>query len=96
MISGKRFKKLQDEKKLVQWENIIADTYLTKVEDKKTDSVDCKVKVIMKRSVCKLCVCVCVSVCVSLTWGGGQEGRFKKMFIQYDLYRLHKPVKYQH
>lgn len=60
LISGKRFDNLQDEKKLVQWENILADTYLTKVEAKEADSVDGRVKVIMHRSAYELVVCVCV------------------------------------
>ncbi|XP_070175133.1 transient receptor potential cation channel subfamily M member-like 2 [Littorina saxatilis] len=45
----KRFLNHQEEKKLVQWENIIADTYLTKVEAREADSVEGRVKVMMHK-----------------------------------------------
>ena len=68
MVSGKRFDNVQDEKKLVQWENILADTYLTKVEAREADSVDGRVKVMMHRSVEKFCDHVCVCVCMVCMW----------------------------
>ncbi|XP_076456247.1 transient receptor potential cation channel subfamily M member-like 2 isoform X2 [Babylonia areolata] len=45
----KRYSNAQDEKKLVQWENIIADTYLTKVEAQEAYSMDGRIKGMMHK-----------------------------------------------
>ncbi|KAK7482390.1 hypothetical protein BaRGS_00026409, partial [Batillaria attramentaria] len=44
----KRFENQNEEKQLIQWENIIADTYLTKLEAREAESVEGRMKVVMQ------------------------------------------------
>ncbi|XP_025081227.1 transient receptor potential cation channel subfamily M member 2-like isoform X2 [Pomacea canaliculata] len=45
----KRYENPNEEKQLVQWENIIADNYLTKMEAREADSVESRVRTVVER-----------------------------------------------
>lgn len=47
--AGKRYENPNEEKQLVQWENIIADNYLTKMEAREADSVESRVRTVVER-----------------------------------------------